>query len=71
VIARPGDGGVLILDRVSALIWTILDTWQDEQAVERAVEHEFPDVDVEERRAAVAHVVSRLDEEGLIERRPS
>lgn len=68
IVARPSDGGPVVLTAPAAFVWRQLDGWISTPELEIRVAAAFPEVTAEERRTACAKILEALGADDLVER---
>lgn len=69
IVARPTDGGPVVLPPTASTVWSSIESWASVEDVDRVLASRFPDVDADERLASLTQVLGTLEDEGLLERR--
>lgn len=68
IVARPADGEPLLLDPISALVWSRLVDWCTGADLNLFLRERYPHVSAEQRHVTLDEIVQMLVTEGLVER---
>ena len=71
MLARPRDGTALVLGPTAAVVWSALEGWTTPSTLDAALGDVFPEVSAAERSAALDEILTLLEGEALLERRPA
>lgn len=69
MVARPADGGPVLLPATAGRLWQALATWMSASVLETRLAELYPAVPGEDRQHAVQQILRQLEEDGLVERR--
>jgi hypothetical protein len=67
IVARPRDGGPVVLESTAALVWQQLENWTTPDEIDQTLAKVYPDVPDEDRVEARIETLKVLGGEGLIE----
>lgn len=69
MVARPSDGGPVLLPATAATIWHALASWSSPGDLVESLIDRFPSIPSDQRVSAVEQVLQQLEKDGLVERR--
>lgn len=67
VLARPADGGVVVLGPSAAIVWGALADWTDFAGLLAVLADVYPAIPAAERAVALGEILRTLDEDDLLE----
>jgi hypothetical protein len=68
VVARPIDGGAIVLAATASIVWRLLDDWCTIDELDLSLGLLFPEIGPEQRVATRAEIIETLCDANLIER---
>jgi hypothetical protein len=68
IVARPADGGPVVLAPTARLVWSALEDWCCRADLDLVVAAAYPEIDATEREEALTAIIEILTAEGLLER---
>ena len=69
IVARPLDGGPIVMASTAALVWRHLDGWTTPAEIDQLLAATFPKVVEKDRTDARTEILKTLQDEDLVERR--
>ena len=67
VVAQLDRDAALVLAPTAAVVWEALAMWRSSTELEGVLAQQYPQIDPAERRDALAHILTLLDEAELLE----